>query len=111
MTDDRCEALLDNWARWMRMPTRDVRGYPARASGGIECYTSNMEFDHECEKMDNRNAYVTDSIIQDLQADYRSAIHAQLLGGPWRKPIVALGLYFRDAVQQVARALDRKGIE
>ncbi len=111
LTEARCEVLLDNWARWMRLPTRDVRWYPARASGGIECYTSNMEFDAECDKMDNRDAFVTDTVIQDLKPDFRLAVHAQLLGGKWHLPLIALGIYFRDAAQQIARALDRKGIE
>lgn len=112
MNEARCETLLANWCRWMHHAHDHRLGYPSKASGGIEVYTSNMDFDIACEHMDNELAAATDAVVDGLQPpEYRTAIYAQLLGGPWPRPMIALGMYFRVAVQHVARGLERKGIE
>ena len=112
MNDTRAETLLANWVRFMHHSHDHGLGYPSKASGGIEVYTSNMDFDLACEHMDNELAAATDAVVDGLKPQvYRTSIYAQLLGGPWSLPIISLGLYFRVAVQQVARGLERKGIE
>lgn len=59
--------------------------------------------------------WATETVINDLEVMhgtpiYKRAIHAQLLGGPWEFPAVALGVSFRFAVPLVGKGLDRKGI-
>ena len=111
MNESRAETLLANWVRWMHYSQHRL-GYPSKASGGIQTYTSNMDFDIACEHMDNELAAATDAVVDGLKPPvYRTSIYAQLLGGPWSLPDLALGLHFRVAVQQVARGLERKGIE
>lgn len=109
MQEDRAEWHLWNWQQWMHRGEHRI-GYPSKASGGILGYRTTFDFDAEYERTCVVLARAVDVVIDALPGTYRTAVHAQLLGGPWRLPDIALGICYRHSVRLVARSLDAKGI-
>lgn len=105
-TEDRLEAILENWAQSMRSGT-GVDGYNHESSGFVGGGYMG-DFDDMVQAADRRLAAATNTVIDDLTPVERCAIHHRYLRSLFR---------FRDyertliaAKENVRRGLKRRGV-
>lgn len=109
MTEDRGEWHVWNWANHMHGKGSSHLEHRNSASSGIG-QSHGTEFDTMVEDADKRCADATDACIDSLSPNGKASVYARHLGGPWMLPSGQLGIFYRSAVINIARRLDRMGI-
>jgi hypothetical protein len=108
MTEDRMQFHLWNWSRWMHAGASSHLRYRHTASGGMG-RSGSTDFADMVDSSDRHCAEATDGCIESLPPAAKAAVYASHLDGPWPTDI-PLHIFYRCAVVDIGRRLDRLGI-
>jgi len=108
MTEDRLQFHLYLWACSTHQGTASHLHYRSAASGGMG-RSGSCDFDTMVEASDRHCAEATDGCIESLPPAAKAAVYASHLDGPWPDGI-PLYLFYRAAILDIGRRLDRLGI-
>ncbi|CAB4145083.1 hypothetical protein UFOVP891_29 [uncultured Caudovirales phage] len=104
--NDRLEALLSNWARWMA--SGGMKQFHVGGGNGLRGYT-HYDTETERDKSDAINGEMVDTIIKTLRPTEKAALETEYCGNKWLYEI-PIGLVLVLAREQVRIKINRAGI-
>lgn len=104
----RVDALLHQWAEWMRRGNNVARGFPFKSAGIVEvgiCSFDDMEYSSNAVL-----ARAVDTIVNDLPDMEKNAIGHYYLDNKYMHPIITYEASLNNAMELVELGCDKKGI-
>ena len=98
---------LQNWVAWQH---NSIGIDDSTTSQVAENYSSTIDFDEACHRMDKRVGAITDVVINDLEPAEKCAIHHAYLQAVYRFNRETLEMALSRAKLKVQVGLRRKGV-